>query len=389
MKDSDRVKDSGMADLEEAELAELERKERKLATARTTSKVRSLTHEQRREILDQLFFEGDRRKPYIIQFYTLLTLSTIIATFGLMRNSAAVVIGAMLISPLMTPILGVAASLVMGWPIRAGRVALRLSLATFFVFALGYLTPFALRIPTNVVIPPEILARTNPNLAELLVALCAGLAAAYMLVRKEAVSALPGVAIAVALVPPLCVAGLLTYLREYVLAWEAFVLYATNLVAIILTTGAVLLITGFKPRVKDLKLHLRVTAGMAMAAFFVILVAVPLGFRMVQDISDMHDRQVSIMVINEWIGKNPVEVVAVEVENDLVQVFLRVNLPYETLQKGTRASRMVMASLDPEMTLKALQSRLMAALNKEVQITVKGSLSYWTSTCPVPADCYY
>ena len=54
------------------------------------------------------------------------------------------------------------------WDDLSGPVALRLALATFFVFALGYLTPFVLRIPTNVIIPSEILARTNPNMAELL-----------------------------------------------------------------------------------------------------------------------------------------------------------------------------------------------------------------------------
>jgi uncharacterized hydrophobic protein (TIGR00271 family) len=347
---------------------------------------KSLSHEQRREILNQLFFEGEARMPYVKQFYSLLALAAIIATFGLMRDSTAVVIGAMLLSPLMTPILGVAASLVMGWPVRAGRVAMRLFFATLFVFGLAYLILFVFGVPTNIVIPAEIVARTNPKMAELLVGLCAGLAAAYMLVRKETVSALPGVAISVALVPPLCVAGILTYFKEYALAWEAFVLYATNLVAIILTAGAVLLLTGFKPRVKDLKLHLRVAAGMTMAAFFVGLVAIPLSIRTINDIRDLHDRQVAIKVITDWIGENSVEIVDVEVEDNLMQVYLRINLPYEALHKDLRST--MQANLNPEMTVEALQQRLIKALDKKVDITLKGHLAYWKSTCPVPADCY-
>jgi len=263
---------------------------------------RIMSHEQRREILNELFFEGEERMPYVKHFYSLLTISALIAITGLYRNSPAVVIGAMLLSPLMTPILAFAAGLVMGWPVRSGRLAIRLLFATLFVFALSYLVPLVLRLPTNIVIPPELLARTNPKMGELLIALSAGIAAALMLLRRETLAILPGVAISVALIPPLCVSGMLSYAQEYALAWEAFVLYATNLVGIILTAGIVLLLTGFKPRVKDLKLNLRVAAGMTMITFFVVLVAVPLGMRTFCDIRDLRDRQVAISVIDDWIG---------------------------------------------------------------------------------------
>jgi uncharacterized hydrophobic protein (TIGR00271 family) len=288
MKDSKHGKNAKTSVAEDAELAAFEHKERRLAAATLGLGRKSLSHEQRREILNQLFFEGEARMPYVKQFYSLLALAAIIATFGLMRNSTAVVIGAMLLSPLMTPILGVAASLVMGWPVRAGRVAIRLFFATLFVFGLAYLILFAFRVPTNIVIPAEIVARTNPKMAELLVGLCAGLAAAYMLVRKETVSALPGVA---------------------------------------------------------------------------------------------------IKVITDWIGENSVEIVDVEVEDNLMQVYLRINLPYEALHKDLRST--MQANLNPEMTVEALQQRLIKALDKKVDITLKGHLAYWKSTCPVPADCYF
>ena len=348
---------------------------------------RIMSHEQRREILNELFFEGEERMPYVRQFYSLLAISTLIASLGLMKNSTAVVIGAMLLSPLMTPILAFAASLVMGWPVRSGRLAIRLLFATLFVFALSYLFPLFFRIPTNVVVPAEILERTNPRMGELLIALSAGIAAALMLLRRETLSILPGVAIAVALIPPLCVAGLLVYFKEYALAWNAFVLYATNLVAIILTAGTVLLLTGFKPRVKDLKLNLRVAAGMTMITFFVALVAVPLGIRSINDLRDLHDRQVAISVIDDWIGENSVEIVDVEVEDNLLQVFLLVNLPIESLyERRVSAFR---AYLSPEMTIDALKQRLIAVLNKEINITLKGSFAFWKSTCQVPANCYF
>ena len=348
---------------------------------------RIMSHEQRREILNELFFEGEERMPYMKQFYSLLTISALIAIIGLYGNSPAVVIGAMLLSPLMTPILAFAAGLVMGWPVRSGRLAIRLFFATLFVFALSYLFPLVFRMPTNIVISPELLARTNPNMGDLLIALSAGIAAALMLLRRETLAILPGVAISVALIPPLCVSGLLSYAQEYALAWEAFVLYATNLVGIILTAGTVLLLTGFKPRVKDLKLNLRVAAGMTMITFFVSLVAVPLGIRSINDLRDLHDRQVAISVIDDWIGENSVEIINVEVENNLLQVFLRINLPLKSLYEGQRLS--LKTNLSPDMNIDALKQRLITTLDKKVDITLKGSFAFWNSTCPVPEDCYF
>jgi uncharacterized hydrophobic protein (TIGR00271 family) len=376
-----------MKDSEDSKNAKMDvSKDAERATKRGLGR-RIMSHEQRREILNELFFEREERMPYVKQFYSLLTIAALIAIVGLYGNSPAVVIGAMLLSPLMTPILAFAAALVMGWPVRSGRLAIRLLFATFFVFALSYLFPLVFRMPTNIVIPPELLARTNPNMGDLLIALSAGLAAALMLLRRETLAILPGVAISVALIPPLCVSGLLSYAQEYALAWEAFVLYATNLVGIILTAGTVLLLKGFKPKVKDLKLNLRVAAGMTMITFFVALVAVPLGIRSINDLRDLHDRQVAISVIDEWIGENSVEIRDVEVEDNLLQVFLFVNLPIESLYERRVSS--FRAYLSPDMTIDSLKQRLMAVLDKEIDITVKGSFTFWKSTCQVPADCYF
>ena len=374
---------------EEAELEAYERAEYDELQAASASgkKRRHLTPEQRREILDQLFFEGATRMPYVWQFYSLLSLSAMVATAGLLLPSAAVVIGAMLISPLMTPILGIAASVIMGWPVRAARVAGRLFLATASVFAIGYVVPLVFQLPLEVRLPDEILSRTNPEGGDLLVALCAGTAASYMMVRKEALSALPGVAIAVALVPPLCVSGVLTYLEKYALAWEAFALYVTNLAAIILTAGAVLLIMGFTPRVRDLRLHLKVGAGLAMAFVFVVLVAIPLAGRSIADISDLHDRAVAIPVIKNWIGKAPIKIIDVDVEDDLMQIRLLVNLPVEAFYKGQSGN--LLATIDPKTTIDSLQRRLVKELGKPVDVTVKGSFGFWKSSCPATRDCYF
>nr|NIS43767.1 DUF389 domain-containing protein [Desulfuromonadales bacterium] len=373
---------------EEEELEAYERAElQELEAAGTREGWRKrLTPEQRREILDQLFFEGTARVPYIWQFYSLSSLSAIIATAGLILPSTAVVIGAMLISPLMTPILGISASIIMGWPKRAARVAGRLIAGTAVVFMIGYLIPLAFRYPKTMRLTDEILGRTNPEIGDLMVALCAGTAAAYMMVRKEALSALPGVAIAVALVPPLCVSGILTYLNEHGLAWEAFVLYATNLAAIILTASAVLLAMGFTPRVQDWRLHFRVGVGLVLAFVLVVTVAIPLTIRTIADVSDLRDRAIVVSVIEEWIGGGPIEIVDVDVEDDLIQIRVFINFPTAALYEQRPN---ISAYIDPKTTITSLQARLVEALGKPVEVTLKGSFGFWRTSCPATRDCYY
>jgi uncharacterized hydrophobic protein (TIGR00341 family) len=341
-----------------------------------------LTPERRREIMRQLFSEGTDRRPFVRQFYTLLALATIIATVGLILDSTAVVIGAMLLSPLMTPILAIAGAIVMGWPTRAARNMLRVAVATFYVFAIAYLLPLLSGVPKELYlsaeISEEILSRTNPNVGDLLVALCAGMAAAYMMVRKEALSALPGVAIAVALLPPLCVSGILAYLNAWDLAWEAFVLYATNLAGIVLMAGAVLLAMGFMPNRRDRRREARVAGGFALAALLVLLVAIPLAARAFADLRDLHHRIVAAGVIDIWIGENDVELLSLDVEDDVFRVGIRINIPIEDLYEST--NRSPLSQLDGTMTPEVLDEQLTAVLGKAIEIRLVGSLGFVSSS---------
>ena len=174
-------------------------------------------------------------------FYTLLLAASLIASFGLMANSTAVVIGAMLVSPLMTPILGMSLALVRG----SGKVFWRATQAEIFgVFlAIGIAALFGL-LPINVEATPEMLARTQPNLLDLLVAVLAGFAGAYAMVDERISPALPGVAIATAIVPPLANTGLCLGIGAYAGAWGSFLLFFANFISILLVAAAVFLAAG-------------------------------------------------------------------------------------------------------------------------------------------------
>ena len=167
---------------------------------------RELSAEQRREVLEDLFVFGkENQVPFLIRMSVLLVLSTIIATAGLLSDSAAVVIGAMLVAPMMTPVMAAAGAVVMGWSHRFyGAIWLVLSMGVGALAISAFITLLA---PDVVFLPEQVLARTRPTFFDLLIALAAGSAGAYTITRKES-SAIPGVAVAVALLPPLASAGI-------------------------------------------------------------------------------------------------------------------------------------------------------------------------------------
>jgi uncharacterized hydrophobic protein (TIGR00271 family) len=177
-------------------------------------------------------------------FFVLIGLSALIAALGLMLNSAAVVIGAMLVAPLMSPIVGAGLAIVMG-NVRFLRLSVEAVgrgavLAIVLSIVLGITWPDA-------DLTPEILARTQPTLLDLGVALFAGMAGAYALANSEAAAALPGVAISAALVPPLSTIGISLANRAFSEALGATLLFSTNLVAIVAAAVLVFVVLGFRP----------------------------------------------------------------------------------------------------------------------------------------------
>ncbi|MDJ0659145.1 MAG: DUF389 domain-containing protein [Crocosphaera sp.] len=138
-------------------------------------------------------------------FFFLLICATVIASFGLIEDSTAVIIGAMIIAPLMNPILSMAFAIVTrDWTLYK-RSMITVALGASFTISIAFI--LGLLIPVDVV-GKEVMARTQPNLIDLGIAIAAGAAGSFSLTRQSIASSIAGVAIAVALVPPLCVTGL-------------------------------------------------------------------------------------------------------------------------------------------------------------------------------------
>lgn len=176
-------------------------------------------------------------------FYLLNGLAAVIAGFGLLANSPAVVIGAMLVAMLIGPISGIALAI-----IDARFALLKKSLLTLLSggvliyaigMALGWLYP-------EQALSQEIIARTAPNTMDVMVALAGGTAGAYAMISRNLSVAVVGVAVATALVPPLTASGILLSVGQYQLAGGALLLTLTNIVAIQFTNALVLWTAGFR-----------------------------------------------------------------------------------------------------------------------------------------------
>ncbi|MEK6223041.1 MAG: DUF389 domain-containing protein [Chloroflexota bacterium] len=183
-------------------------------------------------------------------FFVLVLLSCAIATFGLLIDSAATIIGAMLVAPLMSPILGLGLASIKGdtkllknAATALGRGALIAIVLSTIITWFNTLLPFV----TLQDLPNEVLSRIRPSPIDLGVALAGGLAATFALVQPNLSAALPGVAIATALMPPLCVVGVGIALGRWDVAGGALLLFITNAVTIAAAAIALFFGLGFNP----------------------------------------------------------------------------------------------------------------------------------------------
>jgi len=272
---------------------------------------------ERREVIDQLFPRGMPRRQFFTRFVSLMMLSTAIAVFGILGDSTAVVIGAMLVAPLMFPVLGGAAAIVMGWPRRIVSRALLVAagslLAVLLAAAISFLIP-----GRATPLPAELMARTSPNLLDLGIALAAGAAGAYGQVRRHASDVLTGVAVAVALVPPLAVVGITLQLTEWQLALGSTLLFLANVVGIVIAASATFLAAGFVPGRNPLKGHTQILRGVSWAAIATIIVVLPMQFGRgaVLPVTDPTDEVTA--VVEDYVADrgSATEVVDVEVQVD-------------------------------------------------------------------------
>ncbi len=224
---------------------------------------------------------GPNSRSKYSQFWVLLALAGVIATAGVVSDSTATVIGAMIVAPLMTPILGTAFALVLAGRHRMARSLLVVLGGALLVIAIGYgaglLDPLNAATQGN----SQVSSRVDPKLIDLIAALATGLVGAFALVRADISDTLPGVAIAISLVPPLAVIGLTFEEGLHDEALGAALLFLTNVAAIIFTATMVLLLYKVRDVAKEMGVPVGRLSGVTLAAVVgvVTLIAIPLSYQ--------------------------------------------------------------------------------------------------------------
>lgn len=273
-------------------------------------------------VRDVLLFEPPGLQRRLIRFGGLLILASAIATYGLVGDSVATVIGAMIVAPLMLPIMGLAFGISIGdkkaivSSILVGLGGIATSIAVGFVLAQVLTSAFD---PTS---NSQIMSRTSPRLVDLAAALATGLAGAFATGRKDISDTLPGVAIAISLVPPLANVGILLSSGHVDLALGSLLLFVTNYFAILLTGAFVFAVLGY-PKASLVARPLRSRRiAIAIVIVMVLVIAAPLGFNTSRIYRESMAEGRTADATKAWIEKSDYEYVSATAKDEVVTVVI-------------------------------------------------------------------
>lgn len=236
-----------------------------------------------KEDISQVVVEGSKVGPL---YWSQIVLSAVIATLGLLQNSVAVVIGAMLLAPLFIPLQAIAFGVTEGKSTLFWRSVWVLVLSSVISvgIAFGIVAIVPLEVETS-----EILARVSPNIYDLFIAAFSAVIALLALVYKRLSQSVAGVAMAAALMPPLGVIGIQLGFGNLDKAMGALLLFTTNIVAIVLVGVLMFVLYGFHP-------HKNKSYSVVSRAFFLLLVTVGLSVPLV---ASVQSQQREIVLYND------------------------------------------------------------------------------------------
>ncbi|MEM3399447.1 MAG: TIGR00341 family protein [Candidatus Micrarchaeia archaeon] len=265
-------------------------------------------------------------------YYTMVVLSTIIASFGLIGGQTAVIIGAMLVAPLMSPVIAISLAMVHGdlplfyRSVEAELKGILLAVGIALMLTIVYSMFFG-----QITAPhAEIMNRTKPTLLDLGIALAAGGAGAYAIARRMNAS-LIGVAISTALLPPLCVVGIGLALYSLEISIGAFLLFFANLIAINVASSFVFWVLGFGPKWSKVQEEGTIKA-IRTSLVLLGLVSIPLAYIMVTSIQTAKTRElVGNTIKNNLLGVEGAELRELSIEERGGKMVVRatVEVPHE------------------------------------------------------------
>ncbi len=273
-------------------------------------------------VRDTLLFEQPERQRKIFRFLCLLILAAAISTFGLLADSIATVIGAMIVAPLMLPIMGLAfgVSLADRGIILNSLLISILGIVT--AIAIGFLLTWAFRNVINPEANTQIMLRTAPRLVDLCAALATGLAGAFATGRRDISDTLPGVAIAISLVPPLTNVGILLATGRPDLAVGSLLLFVTNYLAILLMGSLVFALMAYPRAYRALRSHSARRTTIFVAFVLLTFVVIPLSATSFKTVQNTVAEQRAAVITKDWLAGSDYRLVSASAGTDTVRIVI-------------------------------------------------------------------
>ena len=265
-----------------------------------------LPQHQRRtleELTDDLDLRSGDSTSKQSAFWSMLVLAGIIASAGVLADSTATVIGAMIIAPLSTPIMGIALGIVKRERLRAGRFVIA---GGVVVVLIGWVAAMLVPGTVDVTGNPQITGRTSPTLIDVVAAVATGFAGAVGLARRDVAAVLPGVAIAISLVPPLAVVGVCLGSGAVFHALGALLLFLSNLVALVLAGTLLFAVLGYSEEAEQEARRVGANRRSSFTlAVLTLLVLLPLAVNTAV-VAGLHVWTERIRVVaDEWVASVP------------------------------------------------------------------------------------
>lgn len=305
------------------------------------------------DMRESVFFEDPHRRRKTQRFWILLSLSSVIAAAGVVADSTATVIGAMIVAPMMLPIQGTMLATVLGDRRNLSRSMLMMVAGAAAAIAIGWLVGVIAISPITEETNSQVAGRASPGLIDLLAALATGAVGSIALVRKDISDTLPGVAIAISLVPPLVVVGISAESGDWGSSLGSLLLFAAN-VAAILGTGVVIMTIYRVPRwgrldatplAPGVKAVNRRRSNLAIAGVLV-LVAIPLGLSTLVT-TTLNTQQAGITrAADDWAADADLDVISVEYVSALAYV-VRITGGDDAPDVSGLADRLEAGGIDP------------------------------------------
>jgi len=265
------------------------------------------------EVETGLFVGTASRGAMLTRFWTLLLLASVAAAAGVVDDSTPLIIGAMIVSPLSTPVYGIALGTVVGSRRDVRDALLLLAAGIAASIAIGLLVSLLTfeRVPVEA--NPQIVGRTAPKVLDMAVAIAMGLVGAFALVRRDVANIVAGVAIAISLVPVLEVVGITLGEGRLDLAWGALLLFLTNVAAIVVAGVVVFTAAGYQ---REAAGHGAGRRAKAFIAVLIVALIVPLTVTSVRTYRYQRWMEATDVATRDWAADSGWRLIGVRQEGD-------------------------------------------------------------------------